>query len=150
MKHRWAILCESTSVDRQTNNASLFNIIDEVQFGLNSPLPENKPTLVPFQAVLAVLTERSNMGEPETGIVKSTIHAPDGTRLGEMSITIDLSEHLRTRAVSKLQNFAITGEGIYEIRIFHVSTEGAWDQVDTVPLQVKLEVIVTEPTDVAH
>lgn len=87
MKHRSAILCQSTIVDQRSHNISLINIIDQLTLdnyrtrSESANQAENQAVLVPISAHFVVYSHRTIPNQPETGRGLILIKGPD--RLGD-------------------------------------------------------------------
>ena len=140
MKHRFAILCESTIVDAVTNNVSLINLIDEIR--LKRPPEESPPekAVVPFRASVVVLTERTNLDEAESGTGRIVLRTPDDGEMRSATFNVDLSANPRLRTILKLEVFPVAGPGVYQFEIaFEDEATGSWDIVDRIPVSVKVD-----------
>ena len=114
MKHRFAILCERISVDKESNNLSLFNIIDEITVEYTGTKPTAKDKqVIPQPFTLTILTERSDRKTPETGTIRVSFKDDAGTDMFKpMIIQIDLSKFVRVRSNIQSNAMQITGEGV--------------------------------------
>jgi len=57
LQHRWSILCRESSIDSQTNNISLFNILEQV--GIDAEVfAEKKGGAIPMNLELVTLWEK--------------------------------------------------------------------------------------------
>lgn len=141
MKHRFALLCERTSVDRETNNLSAFNIIEEltVEYTGSAPSAANKQMIAqPF--TLTILTERSDLTKGESGTMRvSFVDNLGDDLMSPIDVQVDLQNHLRTRSNIKSNAFQVTGDGVYKFIIeFQNRKTGNWKKVATTPLLVKV------------
>ena len=138
MKALWAVLCQSSSVDRETNNVSLFNVFEEVR--VQAP-PEPATPALPYGAVTSALEfialfRRSDINSGERLSGRFRIQTPLGTGSDPLPIEIDLTSSLRHRVRIRLPALPISGEGTY---LFTIEAEGSasqWCQLCEVPLEV--------------
>lgn len=133
MKVYWALICQTSIIDRDTNNISLINVVEEVMVLANPPVPlltegqvpeETLPTL--FEVV--ALWARSDMKVPESGEGRMRLVDPDNnTVLTSSPYPVDLTTFLRTRIRTRLPGLPYRGtplpEGIYRFVIEERQTD---------------------------
>ena len=140
MKHRFAIFCESATIDSESNNVSLINVIDQIQ--LKGPPDQSPPeeAVIPFSGSLVVLTERSDLDVPESGNGRIALRTPDNREFRSATFVADLSIHFRVRTVLRLNVFPYAGPGIYHFEVAQEDEEsGTWTVVDKVPVVVQVD-----------
>ena len=139
MKVIWAVLCEGSSTDRETNNVSLFNILEEVHFP-EPPDAQNEPDrslVVPVRVLLMVLFARSNFAEGEVNTARLAIYTPgasDPELLPEFPV--DLMSAHRNRTRLNIAGLPLRGEGDYLFQVQMLSKNREWQQLFEVPLHV--------------
>ena len=145
MKVIWAILCQSSVVDRQTNAISLFNVVEDIQIVATTPElepPEMVPPVVTPQVFdLVIMLRRSDFDVPEKGSGKVRIMRPglDAKESGSPPFEVDLTEFLRSRMIIKVPGFSINGEGNYRLLV-DCTTEGKeWGAPFELPIRVNLQ-----------
>lgn len=139
MKVLWAILCERAVVDQETNNISLFNVIEEVTIPAQPPMfltDANAKNVLPTAFELIVLWGRSNSDVPERGLGRVSILIPDATPKITQEHDIDLSVFLRLRSKLRLPGLPVGGEGTYLFKIDGKLTGGEWTEMFELPLRV--------------
>ena len=99
IRHIWSVLCSQSVIDAQSNNVSLFNVIEQLTVVMKKTIiPEGKIPLLPISLELVTLWER---GELEQGgsraMWRSTSLDPTGKRLGGQDINVDVSAARRCR-----------------------------------------------------
>ena len=139
MKVIWAVLAEGSSVDRDTNNVSLFNVVEEMHVPA-PPEPADDDDLipgVPVRLVLMILFSRSMIGEGERHEARLVLEMPNG-RVAETNpgMEVDLETANRARHRINLGMIPIAGEGVYGFRIQQSDENGDWQLMCEVPLQV--------------
>ena len=80
LKTNWAVIAENSAIDRDTNNISLFNVIEEVHIP-EPPEPRDdgdQLSVVALRFVFVALFARSEAGTGEKKEVRLTIALPDG------------------------------------------------------------------------
>jgi hypothetical protein len=145
LKVIWAILCQSSAVDRDTNVVSLFNVIEDLT--LSAPPPEAPPgqqlpaglALVPPFRIVA-LWSRSNPDVPEQGRGRMRLLLPkDGSVARTQEFDVDLTQHLRLRHIMNLSGLPLGGEGIYRFVIDGMTGTSEWTEKFELPLHVAFQ-----------
>lgn len=142
----WAILAERVVIDKDTNNLSLFNIIEEVQVPVQEPksLAEGLGLgTIPTAFELVVLWVRSDLGIPERGFGRVRVLFPEGTDALTQEYEVDLSKFLRLRTRLRLPGLPAGGEGVYLFKIDGKPAGGKWEEMFELPLRVVLQAEVT-------
>src|SRR5262245_52540306 len=102
----WAVLCTKASIDMNSNNVSLFEVLEQVQRSPSLPLPaeaaKDRTIVVPIQADFAVSTMRSDFAVPEEGQGRFHLVSPDGQRLAGGEFKLELKEHRRCRTIARM------------------------------------------------
>ena len=140
MRHIWSVACSHAVVDRDSNNVSLLNVIEQLRIQ-EAPRPD---AVLPIQLDVMTLWAREDPEVPETGNSRLKFVSPAGKTLGTFEAVVDLSSHERSRAKLTFQGLPLRNSGIYKFRIEQKS-EGAtrWRKVSEIPLSV----LFSEPAD---
>lgn len=140
MRHIWSVACSHAVVDRDSNNVSLLNVIEQLRIQ-EAPRPD---AVLPFQLDVMTLWAREDLEVPETGNSRLKFVSPAGKTLCTFEAVVDLSSHERSRAKLTFQGLPLRNSGIYKFRIEQKS-EGAtrWRKVSEIPLSV----LFSEPAD---
>ncbi len=143
MKVIWAVLCEKSLTDSETNNVSLINVIEEVTVPAQPPiklsdlgLPEG---IVPTVLELVVLWVRSNLDEPEHGQGRVQIAIPNSYDASTQQFEVDLTHFLRLRSRIKLTGIPAGGEGIYLFKIAGKTASSDWTEMFELPLRLAFQ-----------
>lgn len=143
MKVIWAILCQGSVLDRDTNNISLFNVIEELQLVATPPVPQtagaSAPIVAPFSMDLVVLFTRSQEEVPEQGRGRFHTVGPSGQQSVPQEIEVDLTKALRNRTTLKLHSFTIIGEGVYRFIIEERKALSEFVTLFELPLRVSFD-----------
>ena len=75
--HVWTILCSRAVIDRDTNNMSLLEVIEQLTLGDASP-PVEGEGLAPIQLELVTLWTRRRDDESESGRARIRFYRPSG------------------------------------------------------------------------
>lgn len=131
MKVLWAVICQSSVVDQETNNVSLFNILEQVDVPEPPALPPDssslRAALRPLE--LFILFARTASEVPEHGRVNVRLIFPSDDPPASFQIDVDLSQVHRNRARINLPGMPVSGEGEYLFVIEALSDIG-----DSMPL----------------
>ena len=139
MKILWAAICESLSVDQETNNVSLFNILEEVHFPEPPELitEQENMVVVPVQFVLMALFGRSDTEIGERGQARLVIALPDGTEAeADPRFEVDLESVHRARVKIDVAGIPLRGEGEYDFRIETLDQDSKWGLLFEIPLVI--------------
>jgi hypothetical protein len=143
MRHVWSVLCTKATIDKESNNASLFEVLEQVEFHVES-VPE-EPEVLPFACELLTLWTRSDPNHGESGEMRVRLLGPEGQELVGWDAKINLENHLRHRSRGALQGFKIAGEGRHEFEVsFRPSEDEPWTVVALVPLDVRIKVVQSQ------
>jgi len=133
IEHVWTAVCSNVVIDRESNNASLHNVID--QLNVCGHIAPSTLLGIPFEIISLWL--RSDPQQAATGQARVTLMAPSGRSLGSVEYPINLTEFERYRGVVRTQGLPVEGPGRYRYRVeLRVDPENEWQQVAAVPLTV--------------
>lgn len=142
MKVNWTVIAESTAIDRDTNNLSLFNLIEQVQIPEPPELSDfsNGDALpaMPLRLVVVTLFSRSEPDQGERKEVRLVVAMPNG-RVAETSLSfdVDLESATRNRTRINVGTLPLAGQGEYRFRIEGLGEDGEWQMMSEAPLQVE-------------
>ena len=147
MRVHWAVICESSVVDQETNRVSLFNILEEIQ--VPEPLEEitEESTLpaAPVKFELFILFARSDLEVGEQGKGRIQIRFPSDTPTEKSpgpspELDIQLTSAHQHRVRIRFPVLPYYGEGSYHFGIEVATEPGDWQQLFDVPLVVSYSV----------
>lgn len=140
MKALWGILCQSSSIDRDTNALSLFNIIEGAAIvSPEPPQPSSEgqlpQTLGQFQFVVS--WARSNPEVAERGRGRVRVSLPSDNEFGPpREFEVDLTAHLHLRMRIQFPGLPLGGEGDYRFVVEKQTPEGNWLEESSAILRV--------------
>ena len=139
MKVTWAVICEGSSIDQESNNISLFNLLDQLL--LPEPPDEmaesNRPVMAAVRLLLVAMFSRSDSDQGETATGRIAIHFPDDIEPQFLPVfEIDLESAHRLRGKFNLVGIPVSGEGLYHFQIQILGDDGNWDFAYEVPVEV--------------
>jgi hypothetical protein len=139
MRHIWTVICSRTAIDRETNNISLFEVLEAIEVVTNQDIAF--PTAFPTSISVVTLWARPDLNTPISGEARTRLLGPDGAELMSVTQRVDMSAHPRSRSLGNLIGLRAGGNGIHE---FEVSSrpDGAtdWTVASRVPLVLTFRV----------
>ena len=140
--HVWTVVCSRAVIDRESNNVSLQNIIEQINIR-GEPIPD---TVIAVQLEVVTLWVRADFDVPSQATTRLTFLSPFGNVLGSFGSDIDLSEYERFRARAKFEALPMPEPGHYAFRMeFKNKGESEWHEVATIPLKIVFVSPETEP-----
>lgn len=136
IKHVWSVLCSQSVTDQQTNNVSLFNVIEQIEVTLAKDVPEGLLPIAQMPLELVSLWERVAGDGATGGAAVVDVMDATGKRIGGREMSFDLNDHRRCRTRLTLNGVPISGSGRYVIRVVHRSAGEADQVVAEIPLDV--------------
>ena len=135
--HVWTVLCTRSIIDKNTNNISLLEVLEEVVAAGEAPTEDRVPEL-PINAQLVTLWARRESSQPTRGRARVTFESPSHKLLFQREYAIDLTTHSRTRKRALINGLPVPGSGWYHFKV-EVRDEGdTWREVARVPLEVEI------------
>jgi hypothetical protein len=134
--HVWTVLCQRSLIDRNSNNVTLIEIIEQLNItGREDPIVVQMP-----MELVSLWTRR----DPETrarGRYRISFIEPDNAMTLEPYVAdIDLTNHSRFRTRARMGGFPIRRAGRHKFRVdLQVEGEEEWRQIVEVPVQVNIE-----------
>jgi hypothetical protein len=136
IQHVWSVLCSRSSTDRETNNLSLFEIIE--QLNVLGPLPDlGAKVAIPVQLEIVSLWSRSQSGEAEESRGRLTLLSPSGLEAFTREFVVNLVEHDRMRTQLRLMGLPLFGTGRYTFTVEIQRANEQWEVVARIPLQLE-------------
>lgn len=136
----WALLCDGSSIDRDSNRITIFNVLEEVQVGLTPPQEPGQTAIIPMKYQMVTQFARSHEQTAERSIIRLRIVGPDNDELASNEFEVDLSRHLRLRHKNNFRQLPVGQTGYYRYVLESRSNSNSWDLMFEVPLRVVLEV----------
>jgi len=131
--HVWTLICTRAIIDRDTNNLSAFNIIEQIQIR-GEPTPDG---VVPIGLEVVSLWMRSDFNVPCRGRWRLSFLSPSGIQIKTVDGELDLSKYERVRARRFFMGLPMSEPGRYRF-VLELQNEGKedWQQVASIPLKV--------------
>lgn len=125
----WTVLCSGSAIDRDSNNVSLFNVLEQVTVS-----PEAEGAVVPIDYEIVMLWQRDEPDRGEEFEASLYLVTPKGEELEASPFSVDLSEVERSRIRLQSSLFPVRGEGRYW---FVIRRQG--EDVAQVPLTLRYQ-----------
>lgn len=151
VKSIWSILCQESSIDINSNNISLFKILEEIKFGIrmeeldklknNPKFDPTKPMILPFTSQLVILWKNLSNKPTLEFPVKITLKDPNEKIIQEIISDNFLfregKERLRT--VISVNGIPLTKSGDYTYSIMTKQNKNDdFEEVDSIPIKITL------------
>lgn len=136
----WMLLAQSTAVDQQDNNISLFKIIDQLRITAPEREKNDKPTRVPMRSTLVMLWERAQENGTQDYEGHLRLVDANNRELMRVDYALDFKEKQRKRFIFNLDGFPITTSGRYRF-LAYISKKGENEtkkQIALLPLEIEL------------
>lgn len=155
IKHIWSVLCTSTSVDKNSNSLSMFNIVEEIT--LHPPKgPEQKaelkkleqaklPITVGFSLELVSLWKREDKNKDREDLIvdiEIDLLDPIGNSLHRYTAQAVFKKGLkRLRFINKLNAIKVNGLGEHNFKIsIKEPKDNSFREVVQIPFDVKVDI----------
>ncbi|HVT58149.1 MAG TPA: hypothetical protein VHR45_07095 [Thermoanaerobaculia bacterium] len=150
-EHVWSVLTSSSTIDRETQILSLFNILEYLNIAESA---EKLREVVEARAAFAVQMElwswwvRSDYAQPETAVVRYRLIAADGERFPPKAFQVPLEETRTAHTRLRVNTFPFRGLGLYW---WIVEKKGAgdseeWELMARVPIELAHQEPTSSPT----
>ena len=136
IQHVWSVICQSTSIDTDTNRISMFNVLESLTIFSQA----DEPVTLPISFEIFSLLTRSEPDQPSKGRLRVYYRHPSGEATSPFEVSIDLSHAIYFRSRVRSQGLALTSPGRY-LFLVEVQDEGddAWRIVAELPLLVRFQ-----------
>ena len=139
IRHIWSVLCSKASIDRETNNVSLFEVFESLQFATNAEV--QFPVNLPFTATVVSLWVRQEPNTPVAGQMRISLQSPAGEELISHGLAINLQDTSRTRTLISLNGIRIAGNGTHLFEIsWRIRDDNEWFPVALLPLDITVRI----------
>lgn len=139
LRHVWSVLCTKTVIDVETNNISLFEVIEQLQ--VRRPLAGKGNARFhvenPFGFQWVSLWTRAEHDKATQGHARDRVFDPSGALAFGGEYEVDLRQKPRTR-VRRTVSTVFKASGRYEF-CTEVKSGRTWKEVSRIPLTVSVE-----------
>jgi hypothetical protein len=144
IRHVWTVFCSSSAIDKDTNQVSLFDIIEKINVELVGAPPPGEKVVVPSRFQVVTLWSRAQPNEPEAGSGRLRLMAPGGQELLKSENDIDLTEYGLRRVRVNLAGMPFVGNGQYRF-VVDQRVNDEWKMVAEVPIQFEVQIQLPAP-----
>ena len=139
--HVWTVLCTRSSIDRETNNMSLFEAIEQLTIHDWTGQPGFAPG--PFE--LVSLWARAETDRPCRGEARFLLRTPGGRTAISQTHEVDLRQYRRLRTRRRIPAIPVDGAGLYTFLVeLRELDQDQWLQVARIPLEVQVQAAVPQ------
>lgn len=143
--HEWSILCSYSIVDRDANNLSLINVIEQVAFDvqLQDGQSSDEGIVLPLNTVIV---SRFRKLAEEDKIVRAQMQInfvdPKGKNLGTFEESIELNSGVKNiRMRSGVEGLRVTTSGLYKFDVaIKEENQEEFTKLYSLPLEVALNI----------
>jgi len=138
VEHIWSILCSNSTLDKDSNNLSLFNLIEQLNVNTKEDLKSGKAFNIPIALEFVSRFKKNIVGALNLEVELKIID-PESKTIGTFTKEIDFRKELRNfRLRNRFEGFRVTVPGTYyfEIGIRDKKTD-PFTVVCRSPLEVK-------------
>lgn len=146
IRHVWTVLCSNVVIDRDSNNVSLQDVIEQVQVTIEGGWSPDAKSVLPIRLNLVTLWVRADYAVPAQGKARITVLSPAGDPLAKPGgYEINLADpYRRFRGRTRFGSLPVAGSGCYTFLVELQKEDEAWEPVAEIPLEVTIE---TSPPD---
>lgn len=137
--HIWTVLCTKSAIDRDSNNISLFEVLEQIT-AKGPAMGAEELAMIPVNCELVTIWSRSRDNRPCRGRGHLIFLSPTDAVMKEVEYDVDLTVHVRVRHRIGINGLAVREWGRHHFRV-EVQDEGEqqWRTVSSVPLHILLE-----------
>lgn len=149
IKHIWSVLCKESKIEMDTNNISLFDAYEQLEFNLTIDKDKYDPAQPvggPFVFEVVSLFYREKNGFEESFETSMTLLDPKSNELGKFTAKVEFKEeHHRVRNRMRFTNIALSTSGTYVFQV-HTQKGDKRELVAAIPVDIKVLVNGEERT----
>lgn len=139
--HIWSALCTRAIIDRDSNNISLIDMLEEIRFApppTDDDLGREGYVMLPISVTLVTLWERKTENDPETFVMRVKFVDPTGTWIGPQDTERELTmDKPRFRSISRMMAVPFSESGKYQVIVQSKSNgSNRWKQNARLPLSI--------------
>ena len=144
VKAHWALLCENVITNERTNNASLIEVVEQLNVPAPPPGSVDRPdgqssSLLDMWAV--VLWARTDYDAPEKSKARLKMVTPDGEESLSQEYEVDLTHAPRVRAAMRIVGFpvSVVREGEHLLKVEVQTSASDWNEEFELPVWVHIQ-----------
>jgi hypothetical protein len=139
INHIWTIICEKSIIDQETNNISLYNVLEQITITRPADIAEERPGIIPIKHEVVTLWMREQIDQPIRAMARMKLESQSGQVWPANEFEVDLSEHVRMRTILRSDQLLFDTPGIYHFQIEIQKPDEHWENVGKIPLQIVIQ-----------
>ena len=137
IQHYWTIPCRLSLTDRESNNVTLVEIVEEISLPELPIRPGVAPNMVPAIFDIVSLWSRENPDLPESGFGRVSLVPAEGETIVFHEFEVNLMQAVRARSCGRIVGFPLAPAGVSLLRVERrMSREEPWEQVAALPIRI--------------
>ncbi len=132
IKHIFSLICNRTSIDKDTNSLSIFNVIEQITV-FSEP---EKTVQLPMHFEIISQWMRSEENIPCSSNAKIYLCDPQGISKTNVEIKIDLLKNIVGRTIIRVSGIELRGPGMYKFQIEIQQENTEWIKIASIPFLV--------------
>jgi hypothetical protein len=137
IQHYWTIPCRLSLTDRETNNVTLVEILEEISIPEFPIRAGEAPRVIPAFFDVVTLWSREYSDRPETGFGRVSLVPHAGEPIVFHEFEVNLMQAVRSRSVGRIVGFPLVPAGVSLLRVERrMSPEERWEQVAALPIRI--------------
>jgi hypothetical protein len=136
IRHLWTVVCLKTSIDKDTNNISLFSILEQITIS-GPPLPQGQTGFVPMEFEVVTLWYNSPDVGPQNGRARILFRDSAGNILSQHEFDAEVTRTPRHRTISKINGMPFREPGTYQLQL-QLRREGDTEFTDMISYPVDI------------
>jgi hypothetical protein len=145
--HVWSVLCSQSITNKDTNNISLIEILEQLKVNLELLSPDGTPAppdvhlktvpILPIVMNVVSFWVRSDDDSPEVSYGRLSLKTPSGQERLISNFRIELEKFQQNRTINKMVGFPVSESGKFLFLVdLGTSPTGNWSRVAEIPLRV--------------
>lgn len=153
INHIWSILCKRSLLDKETNNISIFDVIEQVSITPHYAEPNKRESFktgkiitIPFEYELINLWERDKIGGVTEAEVIIDLYDPNNKLIQSIPSKLKFdANHRRMRVNNKVIGLIVTIPGIYRFKVkIKEKNQGGYRIASEIPLEININPSVSK------
>ncbi len=141
INHIWTVLCSRTITDKETNNLSLINTIEQLTIK-DEPKPNG---VLPISMELCSFWTRTDPDQSVEGAARILFVEPLGNSKLMVEYPIDLQNKERSRNIIRISSIPVSIPGRHLFRIELKTKDKDWTEVSSIPLRIVFTKEIIKP-----
>ncbi len=140
MKHLWSIICNRSSVDRETNSLSLFNCAEQIDiaFPLDDKIQKKRNISIQFE-IVSLWRDKENAKKRNFDL-QIELFDPNNKKLNQFTMKAIFPERKKQlRTIVKINGLTVTSPGEYKFKVSYKEIEKTkFEQATEIPLDINI------------